>query len=191
MAATVNVEEGNGSGPTWTVITSGRYCTTDSYNPGSNYPCVVPTSGNNYSYWKHHRIAWTGIGTQISNIRWYTPGNVASTWQLGTGGQLMVGLRDSGDHGCPTANYQQATGTQGTTGHYIKDATNGHAYYNSQAATPGNADNYTSASPLTVDTTVYTDNGASKSVVTQVNLATDATQGDKSNITFTFLYDEI
>jgi len=31
-----------------------RYCTTDAYNPVGTYPCVVPSSGTNYSYWKHH-----------------------------------------------------------------------------------------------------------------------------------------
>ncbi len=191
MAATVNVEEGNGASPTWTVITTGRYCTTDAYNPGDTYPCVVPAASLNYSYWKSHRIAWTGIGTQISNIKWYGPGNIASTWGLGTLGFLSVGIRDSGDNGCPTANYQQAVGTAGTTGTKIKVATVGHAYYLGQTADPADADDYTSGAALLVDSTVHTTNTASKHVVTQAVIDTDATQGDKSNVTLTFQYDEI
>jgi len=191
MTATVNVEEGNGAGPTWTVITSGRYCTRDSYNPGDNDPCVVPSAGNNYSYWKNHRIAFSGTFTKILNIKWYTSGSVASNWDLGTGGVLCVGIRDSGDNGCPTGSYQQAAGTQGTTGNYMDHAVNGHAYYKDQTATPADADSYTSASPLTIDSTEYTVAGSSKHVVTQVKLATDAVQGDKANETMTWLYDEI
>ena len=77
MVATVNVQEYNGASPgVATVITQGRYCTMDSYNPGLSNPCVVPSAGLNYSYWKTHNVAFSGDFTQISNIRWYTSGNV-------------------------------------------------------------------------------------------------------------------
>lgn len=191
MTATVSVQEGNGASPTWTTITQGRYCTRDAYNPGDNDPCVVPSAGFNYSYWKHHRIYFSGSFTKINNIRWFASGNVKTNWALGTGGMLLVGRRDSGDNGCPSASYEIAAGTQGTTGYYLKDVTNGHDYYKSQTADPADADTYTSASPLTVDTTDYTAEGGSKAVVTQVKIATDATQGDKGNETLTFRYDEI
>ena len=194
MVATVNVEEGNGAGPTWTVITSGRYCTRDSYNPGDNDPCVVPTAGNNFSYAKSHRIAWTGIGTKISNIRWYTSGNIATNWACGTGGGLFVCVKSTGDNGCPTGSYDQADGTAGESGYDVDDVTNGHTYYKSGTsnhAVPVDADTYVSGSPLTVDSTEYTTNTHSKHVVTQVKLATDATQGDKASETLTWLYEEI
>jgi hypothetical protein len=191
MTATVSVQEGNGASPTWTTITQGRYCTRDSYNPGDNDPCVVPSAGFNYSYWKHHRIYFSGTFTKINNIRWFTSGNVKTNWALGTGGMLLVGRRDAGDNGCPAASYEIAAGTQGTTGYYLKDVTNGHDYYKSQTADPADADTYTSASPLTVDTTDYTSEGGSKAVVTQVKIATDGTQGDKGNEVLTFRYDEI
>lgn len=191
MTATVNVEEGNGATPTWTAITTTRYCTADMYNPGLNYPCVVPASGYNYSYWKHHRLAFSGSFTKISNIRWYTTGDIKSSWNLGTGGMLMVALRDSGDHGCPAASYAQAAGQLGETGYYFKDPTNGHPYYRNQSAGPGDADNYTSANPLLIDSSEYTSAGASNSVVTQGRIAADAVQGEKPNKTFTFRYDEI
>jgi hypothetical protein len=192
----VNVEEGNGSGPTWTVITSGRYCTRDSYIPGDNDPCVVPTAGNtNYSYWKSHRIAWTGIGTKISNTRWYTSGNVAKNWTPGTGGGLFVGIKSAGTSmGCPTGSYVQAAGTPGETGTDMDASSGGHTYYktgSSNHSTPANADTYVSATPLLVDDTEYTTNTHSYHVVTQVVLKSDATQGDKPSETFTFRYDEV
>jgi len=191
MGATVNIQEGNGASVTWTTITAGRYCTEDAYNPGTTDPCVVPDSGLNYSFWKHHSLSIGGSYTQITNIRWYTDGAIG--WTLGTNGLLGVGLRDSGDNGCPAANYQQALGTVGTTGYYLKDNTNGHAYYKGQTAGPGNAQNYTAGSPLTIDnTTTYTGTvTATKSCVSQVIIDTDATQGTQAAETFTFKWDEI
>ena len=194
MVATVNVQEYNGSGPTATVITQGRYCTMDSYNPGLSNPCVVPTSDYNYSFWKSHNIAFSGDFTQISNIRWYTSGSVRTNWALGTNGGLFVAVKSTGDNGCPVASYDQAAGTVGTTGYAIDDVTNGHTYYKSGTsnhAVPVDADTYVSGSTLLVDSTAYTSAGVSKLVVTQVKIATDATQGDKAAETLTFRYDEI
>lgn len=192
MAATTYVEEGNGGTVTWNSITNGRYCTADMYNPGSAHPCIVPPTGTNYSYWKSHRLAWSGIGTQISNIKWYGPGGtIKDDWGLGTGGGVVVGKKSSGDNGCPDGNYQQAAGTQDTTGYYMDDDTNGHAYYKGAAGEVVSIDTYTSSNALQVDSTVYTTNGHSKHVVTQVVIGSDATQGDKSDKTFTFQYDEI
>lgn len=195
MVATMNVQEYNGAAPgVATVITQGRYCTMDSYNPGLSNPCVVPTSSYNYSYWKTHNLAFSGDFTQISNIRWYTSGSVRTSWALGTNGGLFVGVKSTGDNGLPVASYVQATGTLGTTGYNMDDTTNGHTYYkvgSSNHATPVDADTYVSGSTLLVDSTAYTSADVSKCVVTQVKIATDATQGDKAAETLTFRYDEI
>ena len=202
MVATVVVHESNGgsdgSPGTQTRVdgqsandgTDVRYCTADTYNPVANYPCVVPSSGTNYSYWKHHHLDISGTFTKVNNVRWYTDGSIG--WTCGTGGGLFVGVRDSGDNGVPMpTNYEVATGTQGTTGDWMDDATNGHTYYNGQTATPADASNYTSSSPLTVDSTDHTTAGDSKAVVTQVKIVTDATQGTQNDETLTFVYDEI
>lgn len=189
MAATVDVQEGNGSSVSWTTVTAPRYCTADNNNPGTANPCVVPSAGSYYSYWKTHSLALSGSFTKINNIKWYTDGTIA--WDLGTGGKVVVGVRDTGDNGCPVASYDQATGTGGTTGDYMDDGTNGHTYYKDQTATPADVTDYTSGSVLSVDSTDYTSAGTTKAVVTQVKLATDATQGAKSAETFTFRYDEI
>ena len=122
MVANVIVREVNGGKDGWpgteTQVdgqgvndgTDVRYCTTDAYNPGSNYPCVVPSSGTNYSYWKHHYLNISGTFTKVNNIRWYTDGTIG--WTCGTDGGLFVGIRDSGDNGVPMpTNYEVATGT--------------------------------------------------------------------------------
>jgi hypothetical protein len=199
MTATVVIQEGNGSTVSWSNITSGRYCTMDSASPGDNNPCVVPSSGLNYSYWKHHRLYFSGSFSKINNIRWYTSGSVATNWALGTTdttpGMLMVGLLTSATlgNGCPAASYQQSAGTAGTTGYALTDSTNGHAYYKDQTASPGNADSYTSSTPLSVDLNDYTTSSVAYTyaVVTQVRISSSATQGDKASETFTFRYDEI
>jgi hypothetical protein len=196
MVATVSVQEYNGAAPgVATVITQGRYCTSDTYNPGLSNPCVVPTSGLNYSYWKTHNIAFSGTFTQISNIRWYTSGSIATTWALGTDGYLAVGIKSTGDNGLPIASYEVAAGTLGTSGTWMDTSSSvGHSYYrtgSSNYAAPADADDYTSASTLLIDSGPYTSAGASKCVVTQVVIDTDATQGDKANETLTYRYDEI
>lgn len=194
LVATMNVQEYNGSGPTATVITQGRYAAMDSYNPSLSNPCVVPTSDYNYSYWKSHNLAFSGDFTQISNIRWYTSGSIRENWALGTNGGLFVAVKSTGDNGCPVGSYVQATGTLGTTGNWMDDTTNGHTYYkvgSSNHATPVDADTYVSGSTLLIDSTAYTSAGVSKLVVTQVKIASDATQGDKASETITFRYDEI
>jgi len=198
MVAVVNVQEYNGAFPGEAhTISQGRYAAMDSYNPGLSNPCVVPTSDFNYSFWKTHNITFSGEFTQISNIRWYTSGSVASSWQLGTNGGLFVAVKSTGDNGLPVASYRQATGNIGTSGYWMDDATNGHEYYkigSTNHSDPVNADTITSGGspgPLLVDSGPYTEDGQSKCVVTQVKIAINATQGDKAAETLTWRYDEI
>lgn len=188
MAATVQVVELNGTGPDETVITTGRYCTVDSYAPGIDFPCTIPASGEHYSYWKHQALKISGSFTQVDNIRWHTDG--AINWNFGTNGQLRVGLRDAGDNGCPAGSYQQASGEEGINGVSLDDVDSGHAYYKGQATPYGNTASYTSDSPLTVDTSSYTDPDTSKAVVTQLIVSSDASQGEQADEIFVWLYDE-
>jgi len=197
MVATVKVNEINGAAGSKVytpvgageTVTYARYCTADQVSPALNYPLPIPTSGFRYSYWKSHCLDLSGTFTKINNIRWYTDGAIG--WTLGTNGEVRVGRRDSGDNGCPDASYEQATGTQGTTGNDMENATNGHGYYKGQTNPSDPAQNFTSGSPLTVDTSDYTSAGKTKHVVTQVKVASDATQGEQADETFTFMYDEI
>ena len=196
MPAVVNVEECNGSGVgTWTPITQGRYCTRDGFNPQLQDPCIVPLADFNRSYAKSHRLAWTAPSVSISDIRWYTSGNIKNTWHLGTGGMLLVCVKSTGDNGCPTASYVQATGVQGTSGDNVDDAGVGHTYYkigSSNHHVPVDADTYLSTNPLVVDSNTYgAISGHSYHVVSQALIASDAIQGDQSNETVTWRYNEI
>jgi len=193
MTASVSIVEGNGASVSWTSVTVGRYCTTDAADPGNSYPLVIPSSGFYFSYWKHHRMAFSGTYTQLSNFRFYTGGTIKTDWSLGTGGMIIVGRRDSSPHGCPAGSYSQATGTQGQFGNYLKDADVGHPYYKGQTIDPIDADSCTSGSPLVFDNSVYGPNatGATFSVVHQAKVADDATQGAKGNQLYTVKYDEI
>jgi hypothetical protein len=99
-------------------------------------------------------------------------------------------MRSSGDNGCPTANYFYATGTT-ANGSNFYDTTVGHGYFKTGVGTtPNYAQNYTSAAPLTIDTTNYGPNTTNyaKAICTQVWLSTDATQGVQTAETVTFIW---
>lgn len=193
MAASYSVSFRNGVSPgTATTITNARLRTDDNNTADLTNPCIIGSSLN-YSYWKHIELAFSGTFTQISNIRHYSDGTI-NTWTLGTNGKLVRGNRDSGDNGCPTASYQQAAGTTGTTGFSISDATNGHAFYKSQVTPTANVNSDVSGSPATIDTTAYTSAGQSKGVVLQLLIdtaANGAVQGVMAAKTLTFIVDEI
>jgi len=185
MTATVTVEEGNGSTPTWTTVTTIRFCSSDTYDPQLNYPILIPTSGSNYSYWKNVRLAWTGDYTQITNIKVY-PADTTLDW---TGCTLWIGCTEgtfnADNVGLTDAQYVQATGTQGTTGdEMVANHTN--------VASRDSLFSYSSSSPLTVDTTQYgTGGGHSKHIVLQLEVSSTATSGVKTGETLTFQWDEI
>jgi len=189
MVATVNVQRMTGSGPTYTTVTTARLRTDDANTADTTNPIPIPTSGFKYSYWASICLDLSGTFTKINNVRHYSDGAIG--WNYGTNGQLRRGNRDSGDKGCPVANYQQASGTEGDTGYSIEDATNGHAYYKSQTTPTANVASDTSGSPATIDSGDHTTAEKTKHVVLQVKVDTDATQGTQSAETLTFKYDEI
>ena len=203
MVATVIIEEANVGNPGTpgtknrvdgqgvNDTTDVRFCTTDAYNPIAGSPCIIPVEGvTHYSYWKHLFLDIDGDFTTINNIRFHTDGEIV--WTCGTGGGLFVGLRDSGAHGCPMdASYDPATGTEGETGDWMDDGTDGHPYYKDQTAIPVLATTYTSVSSLLIDDTDYEAPDESNAVVLQVVLGYNATQGTQTDETLTFLYDEI
>jgi hypothetical protein len=199
MTCSVVVVEGNGSPVTWTPMTGivGRYCTMDSYQPGTANPCKVPATSFYYSFWKHTAIAGSGSFNSVRNIYWFCDGNVADDWDLGTGGALLGGKRNSSDNGCPNSvayhgsdSYQVAAGTIGTTGTAIDAVSGGHEYYHDQSPATIDLDTCTSAQPLLIDSTQYTTDFRSKALVSQVKIAPTGVQGDKAAKTFTFMYDE-
>jgi hypothetical protein len=127
--------------------------------------------------------------TLLNNHQFYSDG--ACGWALGTDGDLFIGVRDTGDNGCPASGYEQAVGTQGTTGVSMGDATSGHTFYNTQSPVWVAVDTCTSGSTLSVDTTDHTVEEEFKHIVVQAKVASDATRGAQSAETLTFQYDEV
>jgi len=197
MVATVGVYQATGGsdgspGNEDEVATSTRLQTKDQFViDDTTYPIPIPDSGFNYSYWVHIYLKITGApSVKINNIRFYSDGAIG--WNFGTSGELRRGNRDSGDHGCPMdTEYDVATGTEGTTGHSIEDDTNGHGYYDGQTTETADVASDTEGSPATIDSTDHTDTGKCKAVVLQAKVDTDATQGEQTDETLTFKYDEI
>ena len=198
MAATVTIKEANGGSDgtpgTKTQVdgvgvndgTDVRFASTDAYNPVATHPCVIPSSGFNYSYWKHLFLDISGSFTKVNNINFYTDGTIS--WSLGTSGGLFVGTRTTGDNGAAMpANYEIATGTEGTTGN---DMSTDHAHYTT-GGTVALASNYTSGSTLLIDSSDYTSADESDATVLQCKIFTDAVSGTKSDETLTWTYDEI
>ena len=184
--AVVTLEEWNGAGPSYTDATTAIMCTSDTASPSSNYPVKIPSAGYNYSYWKHIGLYIEGDYTAVSNIRLYCDGTVG--WNYGTNGELRIGHRDSDPIGCPTGSYDQASGTEGTTGDDVET----HTYYSAQSNKSDNMEDYTSGNAAVIDNATYTTNGVrTRAAVLQVKLDTDATQGLQSTEVLTFLYDEI
>lgn len=174
------------------ITTSTRLQTKDQFAPtDTTYPIPIPTADFNYSYWTHIYLKITvAPSVKINNIRFYSDGAIG--WNYGTGGELRRGNRDSGDHGCPMdTEYDVATGTEGTTGHSIEDGSNGHGYYNAQTAKTADVASDTEGSPATIDSTDHTTTGKCKAVVLQVKVDTDAVQGEQTDETLSFKYDEI
>lgn len=171
------------------VATDVRFCTADAYNDVAVHPCIIPSSGFNYSYWKQLYLNITGTFTTVNNINFYTDGTIG--WTLGTGGGLYVGTRTAGDNGVPMdASYEVATGTPGSTGNTMLTD---HA----RCATGGSvalAGNYTSGSELLLDSTDYSTADESNAVLLQVKIDTSvngAANGTQSDEIIYMAYDEI
>lgn len=198
MAATVQIVGYYGAAPgTKTALTVQRYNTAipSQRDPGLSYPNNVPPTGETYrSCWMYTGAEITG-GTysQLTNFRWGTPGNIKSAWGLGSG-KVQVALKDTGDHGCPVASYEAPTGVSGSYGYDIKDTTHGHTFYKDETVACADADNYTTTSPLTFDSTVYTPASAlkvTKLVTHQLVLEDDTDFGEKSELSNFVRWQEI
>jgi hypothetical protein len=125
-------------------------------------------------------------------VRWYTDG-VTDTWTFGTDGKVIVGQLDATPtvtaQGVVVASYDQATGTEGTTGDYLYDVTLGHASYKSGVGVaPVDVITFTDVAPMVVDLGNHDAAEKSKYIVTQVIIDDDATQGLQPDSTFTFMW---
>lgn len=167
MPATVSIKELNGSGAgSANTVTNVRFCTADSYNPGSSNTLLKPAAGTNRSYLKTTYLnADTSPTGVINNVKWYTDGTIG--W---TGCTLYAGTTDT---------YTEATGTPSVTGD------------DSAVATTA-ASTYTSASPLSVTGSISNPSTGKITdyVILQLDISTSATTGTLSTETITWKYDE-
>jgi hypothetical protein len=199
MVATVTVQEVTGASgsKTYTSITNRvRLFTkdqaTNQATPQTDYPVPIPAAGFNYSYWKHVCLDLSGAGFTITNIRHYADAPPIG-WDFGSGGALNRGNRDSGDHGCPVGDYEQATGTAGTTGYAIDDASDGHDFYKGETTGVADVAADTVGTPATIDSTSHTSAEKSYFICLQVKVdtaANGAIQGTQTAETMTWKYDE-
>lgn len=166
MSATVSVKEVNGaSAGVATTITNSRFCTKDMYNPGDTFTLIKPAAGSNYSYKKTLYLnADTSPAGTINNIKFFCDGTIG--W---TGVSVKGKVADA---------YTQASGTEGTTGDELADATD--------------IESYTSGSPLSLTGDIDNpDTGKiSQYLELQAIIGTGAGPGALSPETCTFRYDE-
>jgi len=192
--ATVVVQQFTGVTPDKDTVTTPRMSTMDDDNPGSANPLPIPGAGIAFSYWMTLHLTITAINdaTLLNNHKFYMDG--ACGWALGTSGDLFIAQKTTTDKGVPVGDYDQATGTPGTTGDDMNDVTDGHTYYKTGSANyaaPAAADSFNSGAACTIDTGDHTVAEAFKGIVLQAEVDTDATRGAQAAETLTFQYDEV
>jgi len=196
MVATVNIialygagpsESGDLTGASFRLINSTSSDGADASDTSN--PVPIPSAGLSYSFWKHVCLDIAGgTFTTINNVQMWCDGTIG--WNYGTSGQLQVGTKDAGDHGCPSGSYEQPSG-DGTDGYPIDDNTNGHDYYKAETTGVQDITTFVSGSKMTVDSGDHSVAENCKGVVYQVVVDTDATQGEQTDETITYSYDEI
>ena len=206
MPASVFVAEMNGA--SWAagnmtllsgagVSVTARYCTMDSATPGDSNPIPIPDSGHNPSYWKTHFLWISGSNggtydfTYVSSIRWYCDGDLFNWGSHKASGIVMVmdASGDGSEYGLGSGSYEQATGTQGTSGTKIAE----HGGYGASS----NAEDASAlGSAFPVDNRKITPNDVagfvySKALIHQAWVGASAASGNPGTETFTWVWDEV
>lgn len=218
MVATVQIEEvtGDAGSKVYTVkstnegVDSSRYYTSDASGAAlTTNPIPIPNDtggGVSGSYWKTHCLNVTSApDVRIENIRFYVgwTSHPSSQWTLGYGGDHVIGVSSSTIADCRIYSqgfsgdlYDQATGTEGTCGDFISGAGSvNHTFY--AACTDGHTESLwafsSQAGALLVQSgqAIGATTGRLYHIVTQVLVASGATQGEKADVTATWVYDEV
>ena len=179
MAATVIINRitGTAASPTKSAITSinTRANAYDGHSTAdTTYPIAIPDAGTNYSYGVSTRLsisANTGANT-IDNILWYSDG--ANGFGTGVTAKVAAGN-----------NYDQAEGTEGTSGTELTTGSN-----TGLAASPSDAFAYTSTGTLSLTGSTTGTGDIGQFAVWQIGVGTGASVGATSSEQFTFAYDE-
>jgi hypothetical protein len=167
MAATTAVRECNGSAPTTAAVTGLAFCTSDVWNPGTNYPIPLPPSGSNYSFTKVVYLnAVTTPDTLIDNVVVYSDG----TNSLGTGVSMYIGTSE---------DYQRSTGLDAVSG-------------DPSSIAVSNIFDYTDSTPLEIGGSLSNpDTGrVSDYIYIQLVVSSTASAGNVGSETIVIGYDE-
>lgn len=169
-----------------TTVSTVRMKTADDVTVDSNNPIPIPTSGTNYSYWKHvYMKCTTAPGTKVDNVRFYTDGT-----GFGTGITVFVGDGTQTKNSGSSSGYIPATGVAGTSGSemtashdYVSTSTDIFATYTEDAPRTVSISEASAQIDAIGETTNY--------LVLQMNVASTASFGSLSTETMTFKYDEV
>lgn len=180
--ASVRVKEINGAAPgTFATITTARFCTQDSNNPGTNNPIPIPTTGFRNSYRKAFILAFGGTFTQINNINIYTDGG-----DFGTGIKTYIGSVNVAE-GVFRGSYAIAKGQVGVAGSAMSYGSASTKIYGSSGFF-----GYTSGAKKLVQSANISAVGTMlRWVPLQLAVGSNASQGALSAETITFSFDEI
>jgi len=157
-----------------------RFKQADNATIDSVAPIPIPTSGNNFSYWKNVYLKCdTAPSTQVDNVKFYTDGTA-----FGTGVRLWVA----------NTNPQRINGNY--TGYEVSDAAVAMSSTNTQVVGVTDAFTFTSGSPrtCTISEAGNIINAISETtnyLVLQMTVDSSASPGDLANETLTIQYDEI
>jgi len=182
IVASVRVKEINGAAPgTFATITTARFATMDSNNPGISNPIPIPTTGVRRAYKKAFALAFAGTFTQINNVTIYTDGT-----DFGTGILTLIGSNVGA--GCHVlGSYRAALGQLGVDGSLLTYARQA----GSVITGTGSFFTYTSGAKKLVGSQIFAAAGTTRFVALQLKVGSNAVQGVLSSETITFTYDEI
>lgn len=176
----------NGSPGTDAVLPTGppnlRFKAADNNTIDTNNPLTIPGAGNYHSRWKHIYLKCTAINdaTTIDNVKFYT-----ATPSWGTGITVYAGNQTPVKNSGASTGYEVADTDD-------EDMVTGHSGISAQT----DVASLTSGSPLTVSisesgSAIDATDEMTNYVVLQMDVASTAAPGDKSNETLTFQYDEV
>lgn len=180
MAATVSTRELNGAGPTPTTVTTIYHQTVDQSAQDVTNILMRPLAGNKYSYWKtiYLNCVTTPV-TQINNVKIWSDGSVG--WA-----DITYNI---GDETLILGDYEQATGTAGSTGDYLLDGVDGHGGITGVT----NIETYAAeGSGKTITGSISNPNVGqiSNLVILQLTIGTSAVAGTLASEPLTWGYDE-
>ena len=189
-AATVAVKELNSTAGSQTYTTCSSTATSyfrvsDAHgNSTPSYKIPIPSSGQNYSYWKSYcaEVTANGDGNTLDNWNFYLADYSGWTSKLGSSGAVKAGKSSGASYGLSIASYIQAVGQSDSNGWAGQELTAGHTWIGSVVAAPTTAAEY--------DNRSITSTGSTNFFTLQIHVDTDATFGALGELTAYVQYDE-